>query len=58
VLNCRWEAGEPEAVGCAEWRWVAPADLANYEFPPANAPLIEQLRAPGSALRVEDGSNA
>lgn len=43
VLECRWFDGEPEARGCAEWRWVAPADLPDYQFPPANAPLIRQL---------------
>ena len=26
-----------------ELRWVMPNDLSSYEFPPANAPLIEEL---------------
>jgi mutator protein MutT len=43
VLECRWLAGEPEPLGCAECRWVTPAELSDYEFPPANAPLLEKL---------------
>lgn len=36
---------EPRALGVSEWRWVAPAALGDYAFPPANAPVIEQVRA-------------
>jgi mutator protein MutT len=43
VLECRWVAGRPRTLGCADWRWVAPADLKHYSFPPANAPLIAAL---------------
>lgn len=50
VLDCRWVEGEPETRGCAEWRWVAPADLARYEFPPANRPLIEAISRQPSAI--------
>jgi mutator protein MutT len=35
--------GEPAALGCAEIRWVTPADLHTYRFPPANEPLIRRL---------------
>jgi 8-oxo-dGTP diphosphatase len=56
VLECRWVAGEPEARGCAEWRWVAPADLARFEFPPANRPLIAAIsRQPSSVSDAEFG---
>jgi mutator protein MutT len=48
VFDCRWLSGNPEARGCAEWRWVAPADLVHYPFPPANEPLIRQLVARSS----------
>lgn len=47
VYDCQWLSGEPEARGCAEWRWVAPAGLGHYEFPPANADLIAKLQASG-----------
>jgi mutator protein MutT len=43
VLECRWIAGEPHPIGCAECRWVSPAELSEYEFPAANAPILEKL---------------
>jgi mutator protein MutT len=43
-IDCRWLSGEPQPHGCEEPRWVAPAELADYEFPPANAPLLQSLR--------------
>ncbi len=42
---CRLDGPPPAAGGPSrpELRWVAVAELASYEFPPANAGLIEQL---------------
>lgn len=45
--DCRWLSGDPHPTGCEDPRWVAPADLADYEFPPANAPLLASLWAGG-----------
>jgi mutator protein MutT len=42
-FECRLISGEPEARGSAELRWVPPAELSEYEFPPANAPLLAKL---------------
>lgn len=42
-LRCRI-LGEPQPVLGQEMRWVARADLGDYEFPPADAELIAQLR--------------
>jgi mutator protein MutT len=42
-IDCRWLAGEPHPEGCEEPRWVAPAELAGYVFPPANASLLAAL---------------
>jgi mutator protein MutT len=42
---CRLQAGEPEPLGCDALRWVARSGLANYEFPAADARLLEKLRA-------------
>ncbi len=41
--RCVLTAGEPRALGCAELRWVAPHELAEVRFPPANAALIRRL---------------
>jgi 8-oxo-dGTP diphosphatase len=37
--------GEPRAVLGQQMRWVAPHDLADLEFPPADAELIRMLVA-------------
>ncbi len=47
-FRCTIARGEPEAIGCAELRWVAPADLETYDFPPADRSLIRQLRDEGA----------
>lgn len=31
---------------CGAFRWVAAGELASYEFPPANWPVLEQLLGP------------
>lgn len=36
--------GEPRPLEGQELAWVAPADLDRYEFPPADATLLERLR--------------
>jgi mutator protein MutT len=42
-LRCRI-LGEPQPVLGQEMRWVARADLGDYEFPPADDELITRLR--------------
>ncbi len=44
-IDCRWLAGEPHPIAGEEPRWVATAELAGYNFPPANAPLLAALKA-------------
>jgi len=40
-------AGSPRAVGCQEWRWVRPEELASYPLPDASEPVVAALRAGG-----------
>lgn len=40
---CRLRKGEPRPMGCAAVKWVSPAELAHYEFPAADAKLLEKL---------------
>jgi len=42
-IDCVYLGGALRPIHVAEWAWVVPADLTRYEFPPANAPLIEAL---------------
>ncbi|HJU05807.1 MAG TPA: 8-oxo-dGTP diphosphatase MutT [Nitrospiraceae bacterium] len=43
VFFCSIEQGQPQALGCQDFRWVVPEDLHNFEFPPADKPIIEAL---------------
>lgn len=43
-FHCRIEAGHATAIDCAEIRWVLPHELGNFEFPPADRPIIEALQ--------------
>jgi mutator protein MutT len=40
---CQWIAGEPQALGCDSFKWVGKVELAQYEFPAADARLLEKL---------------
>jgi 8-oxo-dGTP diphosphatase len=45
---CKLLSGEPQAIGCADFKWIGKRELKDYEFPAADARLIEKL------LRVAD----
>lgn len=42
---CAYVGGEGRALGCQQLQWVKPEALEGYSFPPANAALMERLRA-------------
>jgi mutator protein MutT len=46
-FRCSLEQGEPVPIGCDEIRWVLPADLARFKFPPADYEVIEALQCDG-----------
>ena len=43
-FNCTINEGEPESLAVADLRWVLPAELTHFEFPPADAELIAKLK--------------
>ena len=43
-FRCTIRSGDPVAIGCQDFEWVTPDQLAQYEFPPANHPIINMLR--------------
>jgi mutator protein MutT len=45
VYRCAIARGRPRPLASAALRWVAPAQLARYRFPPANRRLIARLTA-------------
>jgi 8-oxo-dGTP diphosphatase len=40
-------SGTPRALGCREWRWVMPEEIASYRLPDASEPVVASLRAGG-----------
>lgn len=48
-IVCEYLSGDARPIGCAQVRWVAPDALLTYRFPPANASLLAELIANGSA---------
>ncbi len=45
---CRASTGEALPLASQEVRWVLPSKLHEYNFPPANAPLLARLRETSS----------
>ena len=43
-FRCAWRAHEPQALGCPAFAWVTREQLAAYDFPAADAQLLEHLR--------------
>jgi 8-oxo-dGTP diphosphatase len=43
---CSIRSGRELALGCEELRWVTADELAGFDFPPADRPMIERLRQP------------
>jgi mutator protein MutT len=44
-FNCTILKGDAQPLHVADLRWVKAQDLGNYEFPPADAELIKELRS-------------
>jgi 8-oxo-dGTP diphosphatase len=42
---CRWLRNEPRLIDCLNLAWVTSEELRNYQFPAADARLIEKLRS-------------
>ncbi len=43
-FRCQWRQHEPQLLGCAAFEWVTTEQLKHYEFPAADARLLEILR--------------
>lgn len=43
-FRCTISRGEAAALDCEEVRWVMPGEMMQYEFPPADRPLLEALQ--------------
>jgi 8-oxo-dGTP diphosphatase len=43
--RCEWIGGEPQRLGCADFRWIGAEQLGDFEFPPADERLLAKLRS-------------
>ena len=53
---CRHVSGEPQLLAVADAKWVLPAELGGYEFPPANAGLLAQVELGWEGLMGNDAA--
>ncbi len=42
-FNCTISFGEPQPLDVSDLQWVTPTQLAEFDFPPADAELIHKL---------------
>jgi mutator protein MutT len=54
-FRCAWQKHEPQALGCPAFHWVRREDLAGYEFPAADARLLDHLRRDTGLWEPEQG---
>lgn len=47
AFHCHWRQGEPRALGCVDWAWVEPEELAAYAFSSPQSRLVEAVRPQG-----------
>ncbi len=40
---CRHTGGEPQTIGCADYRWVEVSEIRDYPFPKADRKILETL---------------
>ncbi len=43
--RCEWISHEPRPVGCPAFAWVSMHELARYDFPAADAQLLDMLKS-------------
>ena len=42
-FDCTWKKEEPRALGCAEFRWILPKCIADFQFPPPDIQVVELI---------------
>jgi mutator protein MutT len=45
-FTCQLLSGEPQPLDCAAVKWIDKTELADFEFPAADARLLEKLKSP------------
>ncbi|HEV7923994.1 MAG TPA: 8-oxo-dGTP diphosphatase MutT [Verrucomicrobiae bacterium] len=44
-FRCRWLRHEPRAILCHDWKWIGLEQMSDFQFPAADARLLEKLRS-------------
>ena len=52
ALEARYVEGKPRAVGCHDWKWVAPRSLGDYPMPRADRLVLERLAQDSGQSRL------
>lgn len=53
VYNCDFVSGTPAPIECSQIRWVNVHNLDQYQFPPANTRIIDEILNYASQLSVQ-----
>jgi mutator protein MutT len=53
--RCTILSGEPRPLGCKACRWVTPAEICIYPFPPADDPLVRRIASGEIGLSATGG---
>jgi len=53
--RCTILGGEPRPLGCEACRWVIPAEICIYPFPPADDPLVRRIASGEISLSATGG---
>jgi A/G-specific adenine glycosylase len=51
AFHADYLGGQPQRLGCADWRWVSIGELARFAFPRANGKIIEKLSSESRPVR-------
>jgi A/G-specific adenine glycosylase len=55
AIAARYISGEPQTLGCADWKWIAPEELDEFALPRADRLIVEFLRRDGHQMQLFDG---
>ena len=55
-FRCRWVANEPQPLGCPAFAWITRDQLGDYEFPAADARLLEMLHRSPELWRADNAA--
>ena len=53
--RCTIAAGEPQPLGCTDYRWITPAEITAYPVPPADEPLVRRIASGEIGLSATRG---